>query len=110
MRFVTAAFALTGASLMLLGAVGVLRLPDVFARMHAGTKATALGLALVLVAAAASIGDARTAIKAIIAIVLQLAMAPVAAHLIGRGAYRSGVPFWEGTLYDELEGRYDELD
>jgi multicomponent Na+:H+ antiporter subunit G len=34
--------------------------------------------------------------------------APVAAHMIARAAYFSSVPLWEGTLSDDLEGRYDE--
>jgi multicomponent Na+:H+ antiporter subunit G len=32
---------------------------------------------------------------------------PVSAHMIARAAYLSGVPLWEGTLSDEMRGRYD---
>lgn len=98
-----------GASLLGLAGIGVLRLPDVFSRMHAGTKAASLGLAFILMGAALDTPDSVARIKLLIAIVFQFLTAPVAAHLIGRAAYRTGVPLFEGTLFDEL-GRDDEAD
>lgn len=91
-----------GAVLMLLAAVGVLRLPDVFARMHAGTKAASLGLALVLSGSAVLTPEPMARLKLVVAIMFQFLTAPVAAHLIGRAAYRAGVPLYEGTRFDEL--------
>jgi multicomponent Na+:H+ antiporter subunit G len=92
-----------GAGLLLLAAVGLLRLPDVFARMHAATKAASLGLACVLAGTAVLMPTPGTVAKVVLAILFQLATAPVAAHVIGRAAYRAGVPLWEGTLYDEWQ-------
>ncbi|MDQ4144359.1 MAG: monovalent cation/H(+) antiporter subunit G [Actinomycetota bacterium] len=94
-----------GAALMLLAGVGVVRLPDVFSRMHAGTKAASLGLACVLTGAAILVSDPVATVKVLLAILFQFVTAPVAAHAIGRAAYRAGVPMWEGTRYDELGGR-----
>ena len=34
-----------------------------------------------------------------------LLTAPVAAHLIGRAAYRTGTPLWERTVLDEWQGQ-----
>jgi multicomponent Na+:H+ antiporter subunit G len=104
-----AAYALIsfGALLMLLAGIGVLRLPDVFSRMHAGTKAASLGLACVLAGIALVTPDAVARVKLVVAIVFQFLTAPVAAHLIGRAAYRSGVPLFEGTRFDELSGAPD---
>jgi multicomponent Na+:H+ antiporter subunit G len=34
--------------------------------------------------------------------------APIAAHMLGRAAYSTGVPLWEHTIVDELSGHYDE--
>lgn len=90
-----------GAGLLLLASVGLFRLPDVFARMHAGTKAASLGLAFVLAGTALLAPGAASTIKLALAILFQFATAPVAAHVIGRAAYRTGVPLWEGTLYDD---------
>lgn len=94
-----------GGALMLLSAAGILRLPDVFSRMHAGTKSASLGLACILVGTALLLPSPSTAIKLLLAVLFQFVTAPVAAHVIGRAAYRAGIPLWEGTLYDELDGR-----
>lgn len=96
-----------GAALLLLAAVGVVTLPDVFSRLHAGTKAASLGLAFVLAAAAILTPDTVARVKLAIAILFQFLTAPVAAHLIGRAAYRVGVPLFEGTRFDELGGRVE---
>lgn len=94
-----------GAILMLLAGVGLLRLPDLFSRMHAATKSASLGLACTLAGTALLMPDLSAVVKLVVAIVFQFATAPVAAHVIGRAAYRAGVPLWEGTLYDELGPR-----
>jgi multicomponent Na+:H+ antiporter subunit G len=97
-----------GVGLTFLAAVGIVRLPDVLARMHAGTKAASLGLACVLLGAAMLVPSWSTFVKALLAIGFQLATAPVAAHVIGRAAYRSGAPLWRGTWIDELGRDRDE--
>ncbi len=102
MTFAANALIALGAALMLLSGVGVLRLPDVFSRMHAGTKSASLGLACVLAGTAILIGSPAATVKLLVAIVFQFTTAPVAAHAIGRAAYRAGIPLWEGTRYDEL--------
>ncbi len=97
-----------GSVLMLLAAIGVLRLPDVFSRMHAATKSASLGLACILAGTAFLLPAPGAAFKLVLAMLFQLATAPVAAHVIGRAAYRAGVPLWEGTLYDEMEEQVRE--
>lgn len=96
-----------GVALILLAAIGILRLPDVFSRMHAGTKAASLGLAFVLTGVALLLPGPATGIKVALAIFFQFWTAPVAAHMIGRAAYRSGIRLWEGTRYDELRDRLE---
>jgi multicomponent Na+:H+ antiporter subunit G len=92
-----------GAFFSLVAALGILRMPDVLMRMHAGTKAGTLGAGLLLLAAAIALGEVGAAARAGAAIVFLLLTAPVAAHLIGRAAYRSGqLRLWEGTRVDEL--------
>lgn len=96
---------LTGSAFMLVAGIGVLRMPDLFMRMHAATKAGTLGVGLVLTSVGVHYGDAAIAIRAAVAILFLVLTAPVAAHLIGRAAYRTGVRLWEGTMVDELRDR-----
>lgn len=77
--------AIGGASLVVLAGIGVLRLRDLYSRMHAATKATALGIALVAASAAISLDDGRP--KIVLATVFLFVTAPASAHLIGRAAY-----------------------
>lgn len=95
---------LSGALLCLFAAVGVLRLPDFFMRMHAATKAGVAGSGLLLLGVAALDGTAATWVKAVLAVLFLLFTTPVAGHLIGRAGYLSGVPLWRGTREDALDG------
>lgn len=79
--------ALGGAILTLLAAVGVIRFPDVLARMHALTKASTLGFVLVAVGAAMGLRNANDATSALLAAGLQILTLPVAANLISRSTY-----------------------
>jgi multicomponent Na+:H+ antiporter subunit G len=91
-----------GAALMSLAAVGLLRLPDVYTRMSAASKAATLGVSLVLLGAAVHFGTAAVAGRAVVIAAFLFLTAPVAAHAIGRAAYRRGSPLWKGTVVDEL--------
>ena len=98
----TSILVVSGALFTFAAALGVLRLPDVLIRMHASTKAGTLGCGLILVAAAVHFGETGIVARAIAAIVFLMLTAPIAAHMIGRAAYRTGVPLWKGTVTDEL--------
>lgn len=99
---ISAALLLTGVALNLLGAVGLNRFDDVFARMHAATKATTLGMVFVLTGAALQMSHLGDAFKMMVVIVPQLITAPVGAHMIARAAYRSGTELSDKTAIDEL--------
>jgi len=94
----------SGALFMLLAAVGLVRLPDLYLRMSATSKAATLGASLVLLGAALDFGTAAAAGKAFVIVAFLLLTAPAAAHAIGRAGYRRGSPLWEGTVADELAG------
>lgn len=100
-------FLIFGAVLMLISALGVVRMPDLYLRMSASTKSATLGAGTVLVAAAVYFNELGPTSEAIVIIFFLLLTAPVAAHMMGRAAYFNGVPLWEGTRYDELKGRYN---
>ncbi len=96
-----------GSAFLLLAAIGVMRMPDVFSRMQAATKAATLGAACMLSAVAVHFDDFGVTIRALLVVAFVFLTAPVAAHVIARAAYFIGVPLWEGTTVDELRGRYD---
>lgn len=101
---------LLGAFFVLVSAVGILRFPDVYMRMHAATKAGTLGAGLILLAAATLFATLGVTVKALAVFVFLLMTAPVAAHVLGRAAHHENVPKWSRTGLDELEGRYDRND
>jgi multicomponent Na+:H+ antiporter subunit G len=94
----------------LFGCIGLVRLPDVYNRVQAATKCVTLGTCMILVgtlvrAWGAGIEDGSAmGIKALLCAVFILLTSPVAAHAIARGAYKSGVRLWEGSVVD----RYGE--
>lgn len=96
-----------GAALMLLAGVGILRMPDLFTRMHVATKSATLGVGCTLLAVAIYFGDVGVFTRALLVILFFFLTAPVGAHLIGRAGYLVGTPLWEGTKWDELEDKYD---
>ncbi|MBI1209236.1 MAG: Na+/H+ antiporter subunit G [Azospirillum sp.] len=85
--------------------LGMIRLPDVYMRMHASTKAGTLGVGLILLGVAVYFGTISVVARALAAITFIFITAPVAAHMMSRAAYRSGVPMWSGSVADEYQGR-----
>ena len=79
---------LAGSFFTLVAGVGVVRMEDIFTRMHASTKAATLGLILVVLAMALGVGRAAMIEKGLALFLLVLATAPVSAHLVGRAVWR----------------------
>ena len=98
---VTAFLWLAGSAFALLAALGVLRMPDVFTRLQASTKASTLGLGCLLIGSALQLGDFGTFIRVISIGAFILLTTPVAGLVIARAAYFAEVPLWEGTVLDE---------
>lgn len=75
-------------------ALGVVRMPDFYTRLHAVGKAETLGVLLTLLALAVWTGPSLTAVKVgFVAVFLFLAN-PTSTHAIGRAALRSGLVPW----------------
>ena len=98
---VTAIMWVAGSAFALLAAVGVLRLPDVFTRMQASTKASTLGLGCLLIGAALQLGDLASLIRVASIGAFILLTTSVSAHVIARASYLADVPLWDGTVLDE---------
>lgn len=99
-------FILLGSFFAFVAALGVVRLPDFYCRMHAATKAGAFGGSLLVLAAMLQFGSLWVVFEGVLIIVFFYFTAPVAAHLLGRSAYRLKTPAWEGTKMDELKACY----
>ncbi len=104
---VSSVLLIIGTFLLLLAGIGIVRLPDIFLRMSAASKASSLGAGCILLAVAVSAADIAITVRAVAGVLFLFLTAPVAAHMIGRAAYMIGVPRWKGTVIDELKGRYD---
>jgi multicomponent Na+:H+ antiporter subunit G len=100
-EIVTAVVWLTGSAFALLAALGTIRMPDVFTRMQASTKASTLGVGCLLIGAAVQMGDFASCVRLASIGAFVLLTTPVAAHMIARASYLSNVPLWEGTVLDE---------
>jgi multicomponent Na+:H+ antiporter subunit G len=96
-----------GTLFMLLASVGMVRMPDVYTRLQVSTKGASLGAGCVLLAVPFFFGEPAVAVRAVLIIGFIFLTAPISAHMLGRAAYIVGVPLWEHSVRDELEGRYD---
>ena len=101
-----AVFLLLGAAFTFVAALGIARFPDLFTRMHAASKAGTLGLGFMLAGAALAFPGVAVPLKALLVLLFIFLTAPVAGHMISRAAYLLKVPFWKGTVGDELRGKY----
>jgi multicomponent Na+:H+ antiporter subunit G len=92
---------LAGALSCLIGAIGLVRLPDLPARLQAATKPQTLGLSLVLLGAALRV-ELASAVTLVLVVLFQVITAPVVSQLVGRAAYRSGAVREDALVVDEL--------
>jgi multicomponent Na+:H+ antiporter subunit G len=95
MAWAIAILLLSGVALMLIAAVGLVRLPDVYCRSHAVAKGMTLGISLMLVALWLHLGPAEAGFKVFVAILFQMATIPVASHVLTMIARQKGVPRWK---------------
>ena len=103
LQVVGAVLLLSGVFLAVVAALGLVRLPDVFSRMHAATKPATLGLLLITVGASLQMEDGSDAAKLLLVAAFQFITAPVAAHMVGRAAYRAGTGALDELVVDELK-------
>ena len=77
-----------GALFMLIAALGVVRFPDLFSRMHAASKASTLGISLILLGYCLSQPSIYTVMKSFLTMLFIFLTTPVACHLLSRAMLR----------------------
>ena len=92
---ISSALLLAGALFGLIAAIGIVRMPDIYCRMHAATKAGAFGVSLILLALCVALPTVRVFIQSLLIIAFFYLTAPVAAHLIGRVGVNRKLPLWK---------------
>ena len=99
----------TGLFFMLLGAIGIVRMPDVYLRLHAATKCSTLGLGLLLAGAVLHLRGAAVIDKSVMVLVFAFVAAPVGSHMLAKAAMRTRARQWRYTLDDEHAEDHPEL-
>ncbi len=101
--YLAAALILVGAAFTLTASIGLLRLPDLYTRMHAASKAGTLGSCVVLLALAVHSDDAAIALRAIAGVVFFFLTVPISSHLLAKAAHASGHRLWRESVRDDLD-------
>lgn len=94
MAVITIMLLLLGCFFILVASIGVLRMPDVFTRIHTATKAGTVGLSALLLAVAFSLPELSVVSRVIGTMLFIFITAPVAAHLLGKAMLNSGYRIW----------------
>ncbi|MGB0257999.1 MAG: monovalent cation/H(+) antiporter subunit G [Coraliomargarita sp.] len=108
MDWLVAILMVTGMFFAFVASLGLVRMPDLYTRIHAATKAGAFGSSVILFAAALHFGSLRAAIMAVLVVVFFYLTTPVAAQALSDAAHRLRISQWSGTKLDELAD--DEAD
>lgn len=90
---------------VLVGMIGLIRLPDIYNRLHATTKIATTGAFFVLLSILIQDGLTAFGLKAIAIGIFLLMTAPVAGHVMGRAAYNINIPPCDQTLFDAYCGK-----
>jgi len=92
---------------ILLAAIGIVRMPDIYLRISVTTKAATMGIGLILIGTAVYFNELGITSRVIAIIFFMLLTTPVGAHMIGRASYFTGIKMWEKSEHDDLKGNYD---
>jgi len=101
-EYVPAAAMVIGTIFLVLAALATLRMPDVYCRLSASTKAVTFGAGMMLFGAAFALDDSGITTRALAGIAFYFVTSPIAAHVLARAAHLRGTRLWEGTIIDEL--------
>ncbi|MBN16355.1 monovalent cation/H(+) antiporter subunit G [Pelagibacterium nitratireducens] len=94
---------IVGALFSFVAALGIVRLPDLYTRMHSGSKAGTVGSGLTLLAIALVSFDGSVILRALLGFIFFMLTAPISAHLLARAAYVAGYRPAARFVVDDLE-------
>ena len=102
LTLLTALLILVGSVFAFSAAIGMVRLPDVYTRMHAASKAGTVGSGLMLMGVAFHANDLGIATRCIAGVVFFILTAPISAHLLAKAAYAVGYRLSELSVHDDM--------
>ena len=85
------------------GCIGLLRFPDVYNRLQAGTKCVTFGTIFLLIGVLVYTGFTSMGVKAVLCLIFLLITSPTVAHAISRGAHHSLVKLWKNSVVDKYK-------
>jgi multicomponent Na+:H+ antiporter subunit G len=103
LSYIAGVLIVAGAAFGFLAALGVVRLPDLYTRLHAASKAGVVGAGLIFAAIGFASGDPAVTLRAVFGVSFLLLTTPVSAHLLARAAYLSGLKPSPLTRINEIE-------
>jgi multicomponent Na+:H+ antiporter subunit G len=104
-NYVAGILVIIGAAFALVATIGIVRLPDIYSRMHAASKAGTVGSGAMLIALAVFADEPATTLRAIAAVAFVMLTAPVSAHLLAKASYSAGYRLWKNSVVDDMAGK-----
>jgi multicomponent Na+:H+ antiporter subunit G len=98
------ALVVVGVFFLTVGTIGLLRLPNVYNRMHATSKPTTLGTAAIFLAGFVRFGPGGAGLTSLVGIVFLFLTVPTGSHMISRAAQKTGVPFLGSVTWPAEHG------
>lgn len=102
-NYIAGILILVGALFTLTASVGLLRLPDLYTRMHAASKAGTLGSCVMLLALALQSNDGAIALRALAGVLFFLMTVPISSHLLAKASHGAGYRLWSKSKRDDLQ-------
>lgn len=103
-------FIFSGVFLMFIASLGLFKMPDLYTRMSAVTKAVTFKVGLILLSTMIYFNSFPVVLKSVMIIFLLLLTTPVSSHLLGKEAHERKTPLWKKTIVDALEKRKNKKD
>ncbi len=95
-------FLIMGALFILISAIGIIRLPDLFMRMHATTKTNSIGISLILIGTMMAFPQVTNILKGLMIIIFIYLTSPLGAHMIGKAGLITKAKKWERNVRDDF--------
>lgn len=95
MNALIAIFLFLGSFMIVVASFGIVKMPDIYTRMHVATKAGTVGIGFILLAVAFYFSDLAVTSLVVGTLLFVGLTAPVAAHILGKAMMESGYQFWK---------------